>query len=89
MEGRDLFQQGASIVLAIIAVALVAVLVSNQAQTGNVLGAFGSAIANMLSAATAPVTGNAATPNVSGTNSGLLGGSSIGNIGSLEMPSIG
>jgi PRD1 phage membrane DNA delivery len=61
----------------IIAVAIVAVLVSNRAQTGNVLGAAGSAFANALSAATAPVTGNAATPNVSGPSSfgsSLMGG---------------
>lgn len=64
----------------IIAVAIVAVLVSNKSQTGNVLGAAGAAFANALSAATAPVTGNAATPNVSGP-SGT-------NFGSLSLPSL-
>ena len=65
----------------IIAVAIVAVLVSNKSQTGNVLGAAGSAFANALSAATAPVTGNAATPNVSGP------ASSFGLTG-LSLPSL-
>ena len=63
-----------TIVTAIIGVALVATLVSNNAQTGNVLSAFGGMISNMLSAATGPVTGQAAQPNVNaGSNSGGLG----------------
>lgn len=73
-----------TIATAIVGLAIVAVLVSNRAQTGNVLGAAGSAFANALSAATGPVTGAAATPNVSaGSSSGMF------NIGSLQLPSIG
>lgn len=72
-----------TIATAIVGLAIVAVLVSNRAQTGNVLGAAGSAFANALSAATGPVTGAAATPNVSAGSSG-----GMFNIGSLQLPSI-
>jgi hypothetical protein len=67
----------------VIGVAILAVLVSNRAQTGNVLAAAGGAFSNVLSAATAPVTGNSAAPNVNagvtsngltGLTGGLLGG---------------
>lgn len=51
-----------TILTGIIGLAIVAVLVSNKAQTGSVLGAAGSAFANALSAATGPVTGKAAAP---------------------------
>lgn len=69
-----------AIATAIVGVAILSVLVSNRSQTANVLGAAGSAFANALSAATAPVTGRAATPNVNGPGSG--GGAwGIGNVG--------
>ena len=46
-----------SIITAIIGVAIVAVLVSNQAQTGSVITAGGTALGNVLKAATSPVSG--------------------------------
>lgn len=72
-----------TIATAIVGLAIVAVLVSNRAQTGNVLGAAGSAFANALSAATGPVTGATAAP----VNS--QGGGGFGSLGSLQLPSIG
>lgn len=72
---KDLFEPIVTIVTAIVAVALVAVLVSRNADTGNVLAAFGSAISNMLSAATGPVTGSTTAPvNNLGSSSNSLGG---------------
>lgn len=46
-----------SIITAIIGIAIVAVLVSKQAQTGSVLTAGGTAFSNVLKAAVAPVSG--------------------------------
>lgn len=60
-----------TIATGIIGLAIVAVLVSNKAQTGSVLGAAGSAFANALSAATGPVTGAVATANVTSNASGF------------------
>lgn len=45
----------ASIVFAIIAVAIVAVLVSKNAQTGSILTSAGTALGGVITAATAPV----------------------------------
>lgn len=59
-----------TIATGIIGLAIVAVLVSNKAQTGSVLGAAGSAFANALSAATGPVTG-AVTAPVNAVSGGL------------------
>lgn len=42
----------------VIGLAIVAVLVSQKAQTGNVIAASGNAFASILGAAVAPVTGN-------------------------------
>jgi len=82
---KDLFEPIVTIVMAIIAVALVATLVSNKAQTGNVLSAFGAMISNMLSAATGPVTGNSASPNVTGPGGGL-GGLSVPTLSGTSLP---
>lgn len=60
-----------SILTAIIGVAIIAVLVSNRANTSQVIGAAGSAFANDLSAAVAPVTGSTATINTG--SSGFTG----------------
>lgn len=59
-----------TIATGIIGLAIVAVLVSNKAQTGSVLGAAGSAFANALSAATGPVTGSTTAP-VNSSSSGI------------------
>lgn len=85
MDSR-IWEAPLTIASGIIAVAIIAVLVSNRSQTGQVLGSAGSAFANMLSAATAPVTGNAATPNVNGPTGsfGLTGLSLPGLSGNLS-----
>jgi hypothetical protein len=77
--GKEIFEPLVTIALAIVGLAIVAVLVSNKAQTGQVLGAGGAAFANAISSATAPVTGNAATPNVSGPAGGL------GTLGQINL----
>ena len=46
-----------TVLLAIIGVAIIAVLVSKQAQTPQVLSAGGSAVGGILNAAISPVTG--------------------------------
>ena len=72
-----------SITAGIIGVALLAVLVSQRSNTANVLTAFGNAFSNMLSAATAPVTGAASAPNV---GSGTLGGLGNFSLPQLNLP---
>lgn len=55
-----------TVLLAIIGVAIVAVLVSKQAQTGSVLGAGGSAFSQALGCALSPVTGGSCGAGSSG-----------------------
>lgn len=45
------------VIIAVIGVAIVAVIVSKQSDTANVLGAGGNALASVLKAAVSPVTG--------------------------------
>jgi len=61
-----------TIATAIIGLAILAVLVSNRAQTASVIGAASAGFANDLSAAVAPVTGAVATINTGGST--LFGG---------------
>lgn len=69
--GSEVISGLVTVATAIIGVAVIAVLVSRQANTANVLQAGGQSFATALSAATAPVTGG-------GTgNLGFTGGSSI------------
>jgi PRD1 phage membrane DNA delivery len=49
------------ILTGIITVAIIAVLVSNKAQTGNVITAFGKAFASDLGAAVSPVVGSSSS----------------------------
>lgn len=62
-----------SVAAAIIGVAIIAVLVSNNAQTANVITSATTGFANDLSAAVSPVTGAAATPSVGGGGFGFGG----------------
>lgn len=55
---RDLFNGLWTVTLAIIGVAIIAVLVSKNANTAGVLGAYGNAFSQLLGTAEAPVTGN-------------------------------
>ena len=56
-----------STVLAVIGLAIIAVLVSNAAQTGNVFTTTGRSIANVISCALSPVTGAACGTSVVST----------------------
>lgn len=64
----------------VIGLAIIAVLVSKNAQTPQVIGATGSAFSNVLSAATGPVTGMAARPNVNGPSGIGFGQFSLGGL---------
>jgi len=75
MENR-VFESIATIAAGVIGVAILAVLVSKNAQTPQVLGAAGSAFSNVLSAATGPVTGAVAAP----VNTFSGGGFSLPNL---------
>ena len=59
-----------TVATAIIGVAIIAVLVSRNAQTSNVITSAGAAFANDLSAAVAPVTGAQAQINTGFTGMG-------------------
>jgi len=54
-----------TIALAIVVVAVVATLVSKQANTSGVIQSFGSAFSNALGVATSPVTGASTTYDLS------------------------
>lgn len=62
----------------IVAVALLAVLVSKKSNTASVIQNLGSAFSNGLAVAVSPVTGNDATPNLSYAGAGF----SLGSFGS-------
>lgn len=72
-----------TIATAIIGVAILSVLVSRKANTAGVLGAFGQMFANMLSAATGPVTGAVTAPNVGGNSFGGMTMPSFGPVGGI------
>jgi len=74
-----------TIAAGVIGVAIIAVLVSRNAQTPQVLGAAGSAFSNVLSAATAPVTAAAAAPVNTPSGLGSLPSLNIGSIGGLNI----
>jgi hypothetical protein len=79
--GREIFEPVVTIIAGVIGVAIIAVLVSQRAQTANVFAAAGGAFSNILSTAVSPVTGAAATPNVNaGANSNSFSGLTGGNI---------
>lgn len=77
---NQLTESAVTIAMAIIGVAILAVIVSRNANTAGVLQAMASAFGNTLSVATAPVTGAKVTPNlsypgsISSTSFGLGGG---------------
>lgn len=76
---RNLWEPIVTIGAAVVGLAIIATLVSRNAQTPQVLGAAGSAFSNVLSAATAPVTGAAASPDVTG---------GMGSFGNFALPSL-
>lgn len=72
---NSLIEAVVSIATAIVGVALLAVLVSRNANTANVIGASGNAFATALGAATGPVTGDSYSgfPRLGNTNYGPSG----------------
>ena len=56
--GKEAIEGIITVATAIVGVAIIATLVSRNADTANVLSAGGSALAKSLNAATSPVTGN-------------------------------
>jgi hypothetical protein len=82
--GKEILEPVVTIAAGVIAVAILAVLVSQKAQTPQVIGAAGSAFSNVLSAATGPVTGATAAP-VNTFNSGGLSLGSLPSLGSLSL----
>jgi PRD1 phage membrane DNA delivery len=73
----EITKEIASVLLAIVGVAIVAVIVSKNSQSPAVIQAAGSAFGNSLDVAISPVTGNTTAPNLSYPNSFGFG-SSIG-----------
>lgn len=71
MDSGRLWESLMTIGAGVIGVAILAVLVSKNAQTPQVLGAAGSAFSNVLSAAEAPVTMATAAPVNSISGSGF------------------
>lgn len=78
---RSIFEPVITIAAGIIGVAIIAVLVSQKANTAGVFAAAGGAFSNAVSAAVSPVTGNSAAPNVNAGTSG--GGFNVGAGGNL------
>lgn len=74
-----------TIASAIVAVALLAVLVSKKSNTAAVIQAAGSAFGNSLAVAVSPVTGATTRPNLSYPNQGGFGFDMQGlDFGSLQ-----
>lgn len=67
-----------AIVSAVVGLAIVAVIVSKNAQTPTVISSAGSALANVIGAAVSPVTGSSSTSNLFGSISGI--GGSLGSL---------
>lgn len=78
---RELFEPIVTIAAGIIGIAMVAVLVSQKANTSGVIAAAGGAFSNAVSAAVSPVTGNSAAPNVNAGSS--TNGFNVGAGGNL------
>lgn len=72
----NIFEPIVTISLAVVGLAIIAVLVSKNANTAGVLSAYGNTFGSMIGAATAPVTGS--SPIGTGTGFGfptpVLGG---------------
>lgn len=85
--GREVFEPIITIVSGIIAVAIIAVLVSQKSNTSGVFAAAGGAFSNALSAAVSPVTGNSASPNVNAgsSNNGFMVGAGGNTFGGLTL----
>jgi hypothetical protein len=83
MFKSEILEPIVTVLAGVIGVAFLAVLVSKNAQTGQVIGAAGSAFSNVLSAATGPVTGATAAPV--NTQSGGYGSLGLPSLPSLQL----
>lgn len=64
-----------AILTGVVGITILAVIVSNQSNTANVLTAGGNALSSVLKAAVSPVSGGSSLGNLSGSlGNGLLGG---------------
>ena len=79
--GNNFMGQLVVVLTGIIGVALVAVLVSRNAQTPAVINSAGNALTNFLGTAVSPVTGGAS----GGTGGRFGGGINLGSLGSLQF----
>ena len=72
------------IVVGMITLAIVAVVLSQRANTSSVIGAFGTALGGTIAAAVSPITGSNAGASALGS-SGSFGGSSggLGGLGNI------
>lgn len=69
-----------SALAAILGVAVVAVLVSSNAQTPGVLTAGGTALAGVIQAAVSPVTGSVSSGNLLGSSTGNYSTNALGSL---------
>lgn len=72
---------------AIIGVAILAVLLSKNSQTSQVVSSVGSAFGNVLAVAISPISGATVTPNLAGSGSSGFGSFTNGSSGSSLSPS--
>lgn len=84
---NNLSEPVVTVLVGLVGLAMVAVLVSTKAQTGQVIGAIGGAFSNAVSAAVSPVTGNSTAPNVTAglSNNGFNVGSGGNLFGGLNL----
>jgi hypothetical protein len=68
---NELITGTVTVLLAIVGVAIIAVLVSNNANTSGVISAGSSAFSSSLGAALSPVTGSSALGSFSGSSASL------------------
>lgn len=74
--GDKLIESVTSIAVAIVGIAIIAVLVSRQANTSGVIGSAGSALAQDIGAAVSPVTGSSPFTSATGALGSFSGGTS-------------
>lgn len=79
----DLTEKVTSILVLIVGVAILAILVSNKANTVGVIQAAASGFGNALNVAVSPVTGSTVSGNLSYPSTSAFGSMSLPNINGL------
>lgn len=69
----NITEAAVSIAVAIVGVAILAVLVSNNSNTSGVITALGNAFGNSLGVAVSPVTGTSGITGIGGFSGGYVG----------------